>query len=126
MFIQIATNDSKWQNAVRQENSSEPHETRGTLVKTQTPDRDSQHAEYLHLAGPNEAAAPSPPYQPNQLLSVLQVCEEYGLGRTTLYEALGTGALPAKVVGKRGTRVRRVDVDNWIRSLPTYRRPQKR
>ena len=61
-------------------------------------------------------------HQPNQLLTVAQVCSEYGLGRTRLYELLGSGLLPAKVWGKRGTRIRREDIDNFIRTLPAYRK----
>jgi excisionase family DNA binding protein len=71
---------------------------------------------------PQSASRPAPQYQPNELLTVLQTCDEYGLCRTTVYEALGTGALPAKVIGKRGARIRREDLDNWISSLPPYRK----
>jgi excisionase family DNA binding protein len=57
----------------------------------------------------------------SQLLTVSQVSREYSIGRTTLYELLATGELPAVVLRKRGTRVRREDVETWIGSLPRYR-----
>ena len=60
-------------------------------------------------------------YQPNELLTIAEVCKEYGIGRTTLYAALGEGSLPAKVLGKRGTRIRREDMDAWIKALSAYR-----
>lgn len=63
------------------------------------------------------------PYQPNELLTIARVCDEYGFGRTTVYELLGNGTLPAKVIGKRGTRIRRGDIDDLVKSLPPYRRP---
>ncbi len=65
----------------------------------------------------------SKPYQPNELLTVGQICDEYGIGRTMMYELLGNGQLPAKVIGKRGTRIRRGDIDDLVKSLPAYRRP---
>jgi predicted DNA-binding transcriptional regulator AlpA len=85
-----------------------------------------QPAVPMNPTEPSEAAVLRPQHQPNELLTVLRVCEEYGLGRTMVYDALGTGALPAKIIGKRGTRIRRGDVDDWIRSLPAYRRLKER
>ena len=67
-----------------------------------------------------ETVVSEPQYQPNELLTIAQVRKQYGLGKTTVYEMLKNGALPAKVIGKRGTRIRREDVDNWVRSLPAY------
>lgn len=67
------------------------------------------------------ASPPEQLYQPNELLAVAKVCQEYGLGRTMVYEWLGSGRLPALVVGKRGTRIRRQDVDDFIASLPKYK-----
>ena len=59
-------------------------------------------------------------YQPNELLTVARVCREYGVGKTTIYEVLASGALAAKKIGKRGTRIRRCDMDAWVASLAAY------
>lgn len=59
-------------------------------------------------------------YQPNELLTIAAIRREYGVGRTMLYELIGRGELPAVVIGKRGTRVRRGDIDSWIGRLPQY------
>ncbi len=61
------------------------------------------------------------PKLPNELMTVAQVCSEYNIGRTTLYEALSRQSLKAKVVGKRGTRIRRGDIEYWIEHLPDYK-----
>ena len=62
-----------------------------------------------------------PEYQPNELLTVATVCAEYRLGRTLLYELLNKGELVALKIGKRATRFRRSDVENWISSRPLYK-----
>jgi len=59
--------------------------------------------------------------QSHELMTIKAVCDEYGIGRTHLYEVLKRGDLSAKVVGKRGTRLLRGDVEAWIASLPKYR-----
>src|SRR3954447_18972582 len=56
----------------------------------------------------------------HELLTIAQVYKQYGAGRTSLYEALNRGALLAKVIDKRGTRLPRGDVDAWIENLPDY------
>ena len=58
---------------------------------------------------------------PNELLTVEKACSQYGVGRTSLYEALSSGALKAKKLGKRATRIRRADMDAWIDSLTAYK-----
>ena len=60
-------------------------------------------------------------YQPNELLTVAEVCDEYGVGRTLLYELLNKGELRALKIGKRATRFRREDVERWINSRPLYK-----
>jgi len=60
-------------------------------------------------------------YQPNQLLTIAKICGEYGVGRTLLYEVINRGDLRAIKVGKRGTRIRREDIDTWVATLPSYR-----
>lgn len=65
-------------------------------------------------------AAQNSLFSPNQLMTVGQVCKEYGIGKTTLYGALADRQLRGKVVGKRGTRILRREVDAWIESLPDY------
>ena len=62
----------------------------------------------------------------NQLLSIKQVSREYGVGRTTLYELLATGKLRGVVLGKRGTRIRREDMDSCIHELRPYQPLGKR
>jgi excisionase family DNA binding protein len=72
------------------------------------------------MNGDDAAADPAISYQANELLTVRRLCAEYGLGKTMVYEALALGRLRAKVLGKRGTRLRRRDVEKWIEELPDY------
>lgn len=50
--------------------------------------------------------------------SVREVCKICGIGRSTFYVALGTGALTAVKLGRR-TLVPAESLDSWINSLPT-------
>ena len=52
-------------------------------------------------------------------LTIEEVCEATGLGRTKIYEAIGTGALPAKKWGKR-TLILKSDLDTFISGLGAY------
>lgn len=52
-------------------------------------------------------------------MNIKEVCEATGLGRTKVYEAIGTGALPAKKWGKR-TLVLKADLEAFISSLGAY------
>lgn len=53
------------------------------------------------------------------LLSIEEVCAATGLGRTKVYEVIGTGALPAKKWGKR-TLVVKADLEDFISNLCAY------
>jgi excisionase family DNA binding protein len=55
-----------------------------------------------------------------QLLTVLKAAHEAGVGRTTMYNQISSGSLVAVKVG-RLTRIRRSDLEDWIRRLGTYR-----
>lgn len=55
------------------------------------------------------------------LLTVKEVCTLLSVGRTLFYEILGTGELTAIKIGS-STRVRRSDVENWLRSRPRFRK----
>jgi len=57
----------------------------------------------------------------HQLLSVRQASAQYGIGKTAIYAALGNETLSAVVLGKRGTRIRRGDLEKWIDSMKPYR-----
>jgi excisionase family DNA binding protein len=47
-----------------------------------------------------------------------EVLELVGIGRTKLYEVIGTGELPVKKLGNR-TLVLASDLDEWIARLPS-------
>jgi excisionase family DNA binding protein len=47
-----------------------------------------------------------------------------GIGRTKLYEALGTGALPSFKLGSRRL-VRIVEIDAWLRRLEANANPDR-
>jgi excisionase family DNA binding protein len=50
-------------------------------------------------------------------LGVAEAAKAAGVGRTTLFEAIRKGAIPARKVGRR-TIITIVDLDAWLDSLP--------
>ena len=56
----------------------------------------------------------------DQLLTVPEAGREARVGRTTIYKHIGSGDLVAVKVG-RLTRIRRSDLDDWMRRLGAYR-----
>jgi excisionase family DNA binding protein len=50
-------------------------------------------------------------------LSVQETCEIGGFGKSTLYQLIGQGLLPAKKLGRK-TIILRSDLLNFLRSLP--------
>jgi excisionase family DNA binding protein len=55
-----------------------------------------------------------------QLLTVPEAAREARVGRTTIYKHMRSGDLVAVKVG-RLTRIRRSDLEDWMRRLGTYR-----
>lgn len=55
-----------------------------------------------------------------QLLTIPKAAREASVGRTTIYKHIGSGDLVAVKVG-RLTRIRRSDLEDWMRRLGTYR-----
>jgi excisionase family DNA binding protein len=51
-------------------------------------------------------------------LSVAEVCGLTGIGMTKLRAVINTGLLPSRRLGKK-IIIRRVDVDNFLKGLPT-------
>ncbi|MCH4540675.1 helix-turn-helix domain-containing protein [Ochrobactrum sp. A-1] len=51
--------------------------------------------------------------------SVTDAASRAGVGRSTLYNAISAGELPARKLGKR-TLVLRSDLDNWSKTLPNW------
>jgi excisionase family DNA binding protein len=56
----------------------------------------------------------------DQLLTVPEAGREARVGRTTMYNQISSGNLVAVKVG-RLTRIRRSDLEDWMRRLGTYR-----
>ena len=56
----------------------------------------------------------------DELTTVLEAARKARVGRTTIYNQIGSGNLVAVKVG-RLTRIRRSDLEDWIRRLGTYR-----
>ena len=52
-------------------------------------------------------------------LTIKEACLATGFGRTKIYEAIGTGLLPAKKWGKR-TFVLKSDLEAFLNGLETY------
>jgi excisionase family DNA binding protein len=57
---------------------------------------------------------------PDNLLKIREAADEAGVGRTTMYKEIGSGNLVAVKVG-RLTRIRRSDLEDWMRRLGTFR-----
>jgi excisionase family DNA binding protein len=55
-----------------------------------------------------------------EALSIGEVCRVSGIGRTKIYEAISTGRLKARKLGKR-TLVLRADLQAFLASLPVVR-----
>ena len=55
-----------------------------------------------------------------QLLTVPEAAHKARVGRTTIYKHMRSGSLVAVKVG-RLTRIRRSDLEDWMRRLGTYR-----
>lgn len=51
--------------------------------------------------------------------SIEEVCAATGLGRTKIYEAIGSGILPAKKWGKR-TLILKADLEAFLAGLESY------
>lgn len=54
---------------------------------------------------------------------IREACEVLGIGRTSLYELLRSGALRARKHGKR-TLILESDMRSWLEGLPTFTPPQ--
>jgi excisionase family DNA binding protein len=52
-------------------------------------------------------------------LSIEEVSNSTGIGRTKIYEAINRGLLPAKKYGKR-TIILRGDLESFLRALESY------
>ncbi|MBR1197810.1 helix-turn-helix domain-containing protein [Bradyrhizobium sp. AUGA SZCCT0158] len=50
-------------------------------------------------------------------LSVVEFAQRYGVGRTTTYEEIKSGRLPARKIGKR-TIITVDDAEEWLSRLP--------
>jgi excisionase family DNA binding protein len=65
-----------------------------------------------------EAQAPAQPAG-RELLTVKDACALAGVGRSTAYQLLRSGAWQSVRLGVRGVRVRRSELMKWIFELPT-------
>jgi excisionase family DNA binding protein len=61
---------------------------------------------------------------PGIALSVSQACSLAGIGRTSLYEAIKTGALRAVKRGRR-TLILNEDLQRWVQSFPQLEARQR-
>jgi excisionase family DNA binding protein len=57
--------------------------------------------------------------------TIREACEASGIGRTSLYELLKSGALRARKHGKR-TLILHKDLNRWLDSLPSTQPPNAR
>jgi excisionase family DNA binding protein len=53
-------------------------------------------------------------------LSIAEAAKTAGVGRTTIYEALASGRLSARKLGRR-TIIRANDLDAWLAALPALK-----
>ncbi len=50
--------------------------------------------------------------------NVNEFSQEYGIGRTKIYEEMNSGRLRGRKIGKR-TIIAEVDAEDWLQRLPT-------
>jgi len=55
-------------------------------------------------------------------LSIQEFTEQYGIGRTSVYEELKAGRLHGRKIGKR-TIITVDDAEEWLRNLPQMQEP---
>ncbi len=55
-----------------------------------------------------------------EALSIPETCRVTSLGRTTVYDLIGQGVLPARKVGAR-TIILRADVQRFLENLPVVK-----
>jgi hypothetical protein len=53
----------------------------------------------------------------HRAMSILQFSENYGVGRTKIYEELSSGRLRGRKIGKR-TIITEDDAEDWLQKLP--------
>ena len=58
----------------------------------------------------------SAPLPETIVLRIDEACTASRLSRGTLYQAIGSGALPVVKIG-RATRIMRTDLEAWLRSM---------
>jgi excisionase family DNA binding protein len=70
-------------------------------------------------------SAPQQPLAARMALSIPESCKLSGIGRSKLYQAIQTGALRARKLGKK-TLILPEDLQQWLVDLPSYepKRPQ--
>lgn len=60
-----------------------------------------------------------------QLITVAAACERWGIGRTSLYRCIFSGAIVARKFGKRRTLIVVASGDSHFASLPRLHPPQE-
>ena len=60
---------------------------------------------------------------PCDAMSVTEACDLTGVGRTSLYEAMNSGMLRAKKLGRK-TIILRSDLQKFLDSLPDWEQPR--
>lgn len=50
-------------------------------------------------------------------LTVTEACSIYRMGRSTFYREVARGRIPIRKLGT-STRIAKIDLDNWVNSLP--------
>ena len=61
---------------------------------------------------------PEPAKPERMMMSIVEVGEELGCGRDTVYALLASGKLKSVRIGERLRRIRRTDLVAYIESLP--------
>ncbi len=82
------------------------------------------HEEEQEEEDSKDGAAAAAPTTGDQLLSMREVCQELGMGKSWVYRRIRTKEIPSIKLG-HNIKVRRQDLEEYLKKAPRYRSPEE-